>query len=519
MEHVTNCLNPQYVYNKYLKRKIFVDCQKCEACRQRARSKWIARMNIERQCWQFCYMLYLDYNDTNLPRFDFSENGDYLVEACPRLSKDTEPFGINELIFKDENERKYFVDRINSHPLAFPHPSVRDIQNFKKRLNTYIKREVTGHYKNFRSCIASEIGPSTFRPHYHGILFFNDRKIAEKLPELVRKAWSDDNYGDYGHCEVSPDKGASASYVAKYIYKPADLPEIYSNSAFAPFFLTSRNPPIGSLLQSSTEIRDLFFSSSPVRVVFSKSENSYTPQVVPLERRLKNRLFPKCPLYSQIPDYARTELYKSILDPMVYNFESFAFSIYRRTYDIDFTYKFQGFQDLLLHGSNFEPKRTLFATLIRRMTSEYDCLHSLYTLYTVSRRVLLQSQIFGVSFDTYLKYIYKFYDNFALYQLKCFYRKQIEISQSGFTEDYRVFYPETFFPLVSPVDSNEHKVYINEVQAKHKKDYRTKYKNDYVEFKLVRRDPILYKLIKNYYYGKKCNENVEAFSYPWEKCV
>lgn len=512
MEHVTNCLNPQFVYNKYINKRVYVDCGKCPACLQRKQDRWIARMMQERRCWQFCYMLYLDYNDDNLPRYDFSDDDcNQLVEVCPRLSKDIPPINLYELEFEDENEREYFVSRLNEHRLGIPHCCVRDIQLFKKRLNTYIKREVTGTYKSYRSCIAAEYGPTTFRPHYHGVLFFNDRRIAEKINYLVRKAWSDDAGNAFGDAHADPEKSNVARYVAKYVTKPADIPKFYSHTSLRTFFLTSRNPPIGSLFESKTEVRQIFDSSSPIRVIFEKSENGFKPVVVPLEKRLKDRLFPKCPLYGEVPAYCRVELYKSVLDTSVYNFESYVFSIYRRTYDIDFGENFQSLHDIELAGrSNFPPLRSQFSQLIVKMTDNFNCLNSLKTLYSVGNRIRAQAEIFGISFDEYLSHIFTFYDkNFPLYQLRTFYRKQISLSPMG--EDPRVFYPETeVFKGISPTDSKEYKLYLKDVMSRQFLDNRTKFKNAYFEGKLSKTDPVLYNLIKNYY-AKKCNEDVEAF--------
>lgn len=516
MEHVTNCLNPRLIYNKYIKKEVFVECGKCEACLERRRSQWVARMMQEAKCWQFSYVLYLDYNDSNLPRFDFSEDGRFLTEACPRLSKDIEKFDLEQLDLKGY-ELQYVIERLNSHYTCIPHPCVRDIQLFKKRLNTYIKREVTGKYKNFRSCIASEIGPSTFRPHYHGILYFNDVRIAEKITELVSKAWRDDDGNSLGHASAEPPRSTNGSvaYVAKYCVKPADLPEIYAYPPFRPFFLTSRNPPIGSLLQSTTEIREIFFGASPQRVVFGDKQNAYTPKIVPIDKRIKNRLFPKCPLYSQISTDARIELYKSVIQDGIFDYNSYCFSLLRRCTNFVFDEEFHESVDYESLFSKYEPSRTILSRLIYECTQHYSCFNSLHTLYAASRRIVSQAEIFGISFDCYLKYIFKFYDeNLPRYVLKRFYQKQDDLIRR-YDENYMVFYPESpppNTPDVSPVDSNEYQLYKIDVEQRVKDKNVIKYKNDYVESKLVRNDPVLFNIIQNYY-GKKRIQNDQAFAH------
>ena len=267
-------------------------------------------------------MLYLDYNDDHLPIYDLVDKT--LIERNERFYhiknyKYPLSYPANECKFESFSDLRYFVSR--GLDLGIPHASVYDLQTFKKRLNTYIAREVTGKYGTFRSCIATEYGPSTHRPHYHGILYFDDERLAKQafdssgkpivrydakgkpynstvINELVHKAWQDVNHCPFGHSQACPDRGQSksTSYVAKYIKLPTDLPSFYKSAPFFQNFLTSRNPPIGSLFQSTTEIFEIFFNASCQRVVFSVADGLTKINVVPIGKSYKDRLFPKCPL-------------------------------------------------------------------------------------------------------------------------------------------------------------------------------------------------------------------------------
>ena len=266
------CKNPKLIRNKYTKKDVFVSCGKCIPCKRARQSAWNAKMQRESNCHLYEFEVYLDYNEPHLPKYDFSDNGNYLVEVTPRLERYYQKFPhLKKLYFKDLNfeqdaDFNYFVERLNTHGTCIPHASVYDIQKYKKRLNTYIKREVTGKYQNFRSVFVSELGGDTFRPHVHGALYFDDQRIAKKINELVCRAWRDEDNAALGHAYAKPSRGKLSSYIAKYITLPTDLPSFYAHPALRPFLLTSRNPPIGSLLESKAQIRQVFDSAAPRKV-------------------------------------------------------------------------------------------------------------------------------------------------------------------------------------------------------------------------------------------------------------
>lgn len=526
------------VYNKYIKDYVLVDCGKCPSCKDEATKRWVARMFQERQCWQFCYSLYLDYNDENLPCFDLK--GEYLVERQQRFwssrhtfSEVCFPVSDMENFFNDDIDRKYFYNRLYEHYTSIPHSSVRDIQNFKKRLNRYIQREVTGKYQNFRSCIAAEYGPTTFRPHYHGILFFNDPRIAQNLERLVGKAWSSQDSGTFGHFEVEADRGNTAGYIAKYIKKPSHLPSCYAHSNLYPKFLTSRHPPIGSLLQSRTEILELFHQSSTRRVVFSKSKDGYEIESFPLDKRSENRLFPKCPLYSQVSSVVRTDLYKSVTDynGIVPTFEQYVFKmlnssrIYVFPEDPDVWLKFLQSIGYNKDWIELNPKDYRYlssqldldfihsdmAKLVNILTDNWNECGRLKSLYECGCRVWYQSQLFGVSFDYYLNRIYEYYEKKELLALRSFYQVQEDALKEDPDLDWRYFYPYTF-----DVHIEEHPLsvaYFKAKDAKRKNDNRTKFKNVYFDsLKDKVKDAPLYEIIKDYYYAKECDEIIETIA-------
>ena len=510
--HISNCENPLTIYNRYLRKTLEVSCGKCISCRNARSQSWVNRLQAESKCWRYSFELYLDYNDEMIPSFDFSKDGNFLYERQKRFytkSVDINSlrFPLSSLDFHDDIENFYVIQRLNTVSSALPHPSVRDIQLFKKRLNKYIF-EKYGKYKLFRSAIVAEIGPTTFRPHYHGILFFSEPGLSQDLNRFVRKAWQDGTGVSLGHAYARPDRGGTCSYVAKYICRPTDLPAIYSLPAFSPFFLTSRNPPIGSLLQSNEEIRKIFFTASPQTLDFKVSEGKGRPCFVPLSPVLENRLFPKCPLFSSLSPTLRTELYKSVITSRgLPTFDEYIENICLR---IGSDYNFQNYSSsdsgFPAHIGQCRPSQ--FAELIGAATHNFESYEPLRPFYRLCARIWYQSQIFGVSYDFYINQIYKYYDNKELLKLRSFYRFQEDYD--GDSSDLDCMYQ---FRTVKGTfrKTREYRCFEFDQHYIYENSRKTIKKNTYFDSLKQKNEP-LYKLVKSYYYGKKCHESLEALA-------
>ena len=66
----------------------------------------------------------------------------------------------------------------------------KDIQNFLKRLRKKIdKLNISDNDKKIRYYIASEYGPITKRPHYHGIIFFDSKQLGSQIKNLIVESW------------------------------------------------------------------------------------------------------------------------------------------------------------------------------------------------------------------------------------------------------------------------------------------------------------------------------------------
>lgn len=508
--HVSNCENPVRIYNKYIHDFLYVPCGKCPTCCNRRAKKWIDKLEQESRCWRFTYSLYLDYSDEFIPMF--VNDGDCLREFQPRfknLPPEKTCIPLTDFLQLQGYEFEYMFDRLNSHYLSIPHPSVVDIQRFKKRFNKYCYKHITGKYQNFRSFIVSEIGPTTHRAHYHGEMFFNDVRIAERFEEILSACWK------FGHHTGEPDRGSIGQYIAQYLNRPTDLPEVFAHPEIRPFALYSKQPPLGSLLESQEEIQEIFHSGSCDRVVQRTRKGTSTLSLVSLSPSVKDRLFPKCPKFDSLPDSYRIALYRVGLSPTGEPFEDFD------TFKLMIRLKFGShcFDDTFLQ--NLESEVMSKCSLFHIVRSLSD--NALLRLYRIQKRIYNQSQIFGCSYYYYISRILLFYRNCELYRLRKFYEFQEQyVLDGGDYRDLIFMYPVYVHQLnvsygkdlVLQRDCREFKNMRSMHHHIFEKSHKTMAKNAYFE-KLKMRDNKLYQIINNYKDAKKRDEITQAFACAW----
>ena len=113
-----------------------VPCGKCIDCLQKRRNDWVFRIKQELKVSSSAFFVTLTYNDENLPR--------------------------------DENDN--------------PCVEIKDVQLFFKRL----RKKIQPH--KIRYFLTSEYGGTTYRPHYHFILF-NFPHEKYDINKVLRETW------------------------------------------------------------------------------------------------------------------------------------------------------------------------------------------------------------------------------------------------------------------------------------------------------------------------------------------
>lgn len=250
---VTRCHNPRTVVNKYTHESVVVSCGHCPACILRRSAVQTNLLTTYSSQFRYVYFVTLTYAPCFLPTLEVS-----VIEACtddiadvpcvpniddldagdpnvylfgfrsvPRSASVRLKNSTVERTFKDPEIRfsypmkpkdlLFILGKINHNiPNRIPYVCNRDLDLFLKRLRSYYPDEKLRYYA------VSEYGPTSFRPHWHLLLFSNSERFSETVCENVSKAWS------YGRCDASLSRGFAAPYVASYVNSFVALPDFYT---------------------------------------------------------------------------------------------------------------------------------------------------------------------------------------------------------------------------------------------------------------------------------------------------
>lgn len=250
---VTRCQHPRKVVNKYTHESIVVPCGHCPSCVLRRSAVQTNLLTTYSAQFRYIYFVTLTYAPRFLPTLEVSivetctddvadvscfpdindlEDGDpntYLFgfRSVPRSASVRVKNSTVERTFKDPEIRftypmkpKELLSILNKvkHdvPNRIPYVCNRDLDLFLKRLRSYYPDEKLRYYA------VSEYGPTSFRPHWHLLLFSNSEQFSQTVLENVSKAWS------YGRCNASLSRGFAAPYVASYVNSFVALPDFYT---------------------------------------------------------------------------------------------------------------------------------------------------------------------------------------------------------------------------------------------------------------------------------------------------
>lgn len=250
---VTRCQNPRTVVNKYTHESVVVSCGRCPSCVLRRSGIQTNLLTTYSAQFRYVYFVTLTYAPCFLPTFEVS-----VIETCtddiadvpcvPNINDldaadpNTYLFGFRsvprsssvklknstvERTFKDPEVRFTYamkpkellsiLGKINHNvPNRIPYVCNRDLDLFLKRLRSYYPDEKLRYYA------VSEYGPTSFRPHWHLLLFSDSERFSQTICENVSKAWS------YGRCDASLSRGFAAPYVASYVNSFVALPDFYT---------------------------------------------------------------------------------------------------------------------------------------------------------------------------------------------------------------------------------------------------------------------------------------------------
>ena len=195
---------------KYFTEKVQVPCRQCLGCRFDYSAEWAARCMLEARYHENNYFVTLTYDDDHIP-------------------------------FK--------VDPVTGETTGNYSLCKRDFQLFMKRLRKAFPDNVIRYF------CAGEYGSSTFRPHYHVILFgmpdlsvFLDFYKISEIKDMYYKLYTCRKISDIwqnGFVTIGEVTWESCAYTARYITKKltGKASAIYNELGIDPeFSLMSRRP-------------------------------------------------------------------------------------------------------------------------------------------------------------------------------------------------------------------------------------------------------------------------------------
>lgn len=390
-----SCLNPKTIRNPYTKEFVQVPCGHCDVCYQRHSDSWVSRIKQEMQFSKFNLFITLTYDDSHLP----------IVE--PSLSS----VGLE---YFDEVQSILETDlpsvRLVSHYNGIPYARVKDFQLFIKRLRQSLFRckFISESESLLRYYAVSEFGPTTYRPHFHAVLFSESEYFACHAYDFISKAWSDydkstDTRTLIGRVDVQGVLGDAANYVAQYLHCITNLPQVLQHRLFKPFHLMSRRPPIGSHSFSDSSLRAILDGKTCCFTI--EKYDTYEVVNIPLWRSFEAAWLPKCVGYYRLSFRGRYALYgvSSVFETFE-NFKSWFCSEW----------------SLIISEHN----DTLFGSLnsALRLSEEYghfefcgslplSLLNSLLRIWRLSNRVRLLRSKFNMSLHDYVSSIVRYYEN------------------------------------------------------------------------------------------------------------
>lgn len=439
--HVTSCLHPQRVYNKYSKEYVYAPCGKCPECLRHKSLEWTERLTQERYCWRYCVFFTLTYSPEHVPTLHFDDRMTY----CYDLSHVHHHPELGDVIIDIHDVLRSVPERLQFKTNTWLQTcakgdgvyylSVGDAQRFIKRLRINLSRAVKRKIKydkengiktslsdkdaSIRYYICGEYGETTLRPHYHGLLFFNSEFTASCIEEIISSSWK------FGIVDSSFVADNNASYVAGYVNCTYNLPQILLHKRIRPFALFSRHPFIGSLCHSSQEVKEIFFSASPDQVIFNHAKSAFDN--VPLWRSYQRKLYPKISRFGTLPHVDRVNLYR-------------AFERYEKTTDVT---SLVGFLDYV-YGKNMGYRPAIYDFYVRELLgigddvvlgscNMYDLkdIGPIVNWYYTSARVCTQSRSFGIPVRVYVSIIEKFYNNIEKSNLKKQYEYEEKLAENG----------------------------------------------------------------------------------------
>lgn len=302
-------------------RDLLVPCGKCAGCLLHRSNDWSMRIGTEIENTPGSLFFTLTYSNYYLPKLKLVKRGIYTgytwdneknmrfdgVKDKLRVEPDIPDF----IVCRDYIPIQNFYDPYREY---IPYSSKRDVQLMLKILRKFIinhfnyDRERTKRGL-FRYYIISEYGPTTFRPHLHGLIFPSDLEISSFISQCgLYAAWKMCIQDEF---DVHVSDSGARGYVSNYVTRYSALPSVYKdNKELQPFRLASKHPAIGYGFTSDEKIyNDVSVGTLEYHKDIVRLGESV---LVQYPKNYMSRLFPKCYRYNALPSHRVLAIYSCI---------------------------------------------------------------------------------------------------------------------------------------------------------------------------------------------------------------
>lgn len=374
------CTNKKWIINKYTGHSIFVKCGHCPACQQEKAMRRRAKLKYSLKDGCTILFVTLTYSNNYVPfikRQDLVKGVNPLPvyrseTACftkdsfkgsevslKRVHKEVELFRFNAfphfdyLPDFDENGSPLGTYHIEYHDEVFNIPDCKnkpncisiayfkDVQNFIKNLRIYSQRKL-GIEKPFQSFQVCELGPTTFRAHFH-LLLFIEKRYETWFRQAVCRCWP---YADYGRTYGNIKEALNAeTYVSSYVNRGTKFPSFLALKEIRPRCSFSQGMGLACdaftlpRLLSAIRERDLRFNKQ----VIIQGQTSVCRVRIP--DYALNRYFPKVKGYSLLSlDSTRVNNEDFIAEP--FRFSNFVTDVYLSSNNCSLDYSWEDYDKI-----------------------------------------------------------------------------------------------------------------------------------------------------------------------------
>ena len=485
-----SCEHPQRYFNKYLGIQLTTRCRKCYACLNQKNFSNKSLIDVHSQSYKYCAFITLTFNQSCIPLADIfqDDNGiTYLLNSDGEILSSTNKMSQDDInllkqkVYKNKGfyhfeygkipylDYSYLRSFLVSLRQAIKQKRMRQYLPKSKCLklnksyilvdNPYISYETFTHY----SC--GEYGPNSFRPHFHLLLFFQDRSTLEAIRFHLPKVWK------YGTTDFQLTNGNASTYLASYASSNTCLPSIYQSFQICP---KSRHSiyfgfnTFEDFKETLYEKRFNFSDTFDIQINGRTKSQSFTTSY-------KTFLFPKCPSYLYIPVDIAFKRYTLAKDLRSEIKSLFGFVLPLKT------------QSLVKFISDH--KSTLFRSL---HTCGYDVnnidfsgtdktkmqLSSLSSVLRISIRFIENATSLHISFMEYFKVINDFWSNQQSLNYRRFLSKLELFSIENPDFDIESIYDDTLELSPSFVDTNSYRSFTTYHHNLHRQTIKHKSLND-----------------------------------------